>query len=400
MQRLLAGTFVTNLGNGAWFVAWAIFLTESVGLTPAQVGLGMSAATALGALLATPAGHVADRLGPRRVWVGLLVVQTGGFALYPFVHGFGGFMVVAVLTLSVNSMTGGPRNAMVTAIADDVATALGRLRAANHIGVTLGALGGAAVVAADTRGAFVALVAFDGITYAIYALLVAGAPYVPPRPARREGPALVVLRDRPYAALAGIIGVLSLCWGMLSTALPLWVVRHTEAPRAAPAVLVAVTSLIIAAAQAPVARLLRAPRSAARGALWSGALLAASCVAFALTYHRGGVLAIALLAVGGALHVAGELVFVAAEWGLSIPLMDPDAPGQYQGLFSAGEALAQTVSPAIMTTLVVGWAPGGFLALGALFALVVLPAPRITRRALSQRETVSRAWSSPSVSTT
>src|SRR5919206_1810245 len=197
MRRLLVGTFVTNLGNGAWFVAWAIFLTESVGLSPAQVGLGMSAATALGALLATPAGHVADRFGPRRVWVALLVVQTCGFALYPFVRGFGSFMVVAVLTLSVNSMTGGPRNALVTAIAGDVATALGRLRAANHVGVTLGALAGAAVVAADTRTAFVGLVVFDGLTYAVYAVLVAGAPHVPPRPARREGPALVVLRDRP-----------------------------------------------------------------------------------------------------------------------------------------------------------------------------------------------------------
>src|ERR671932_2848867 len=98
MRRLLAGTFVTNLGNGAWFVAWAIFLTESVGLTPAQVGLGMSAATALGALLATPAGHVADRLGPRRVWVTLPALQTCGFALYPPVRGFARFLVLAVRT--------------------------------------------------------------------------------------------------------------------------------------------------------------------------------------------------------------------------------------------------------------------------------------------------------------
>jgi hypothetical protein len=287
-----------------------------------------------------------------------------------------------VLTVTVKGMTGGARNAMVTAIADDVAIALGRLRAANHIGLTLGALGGAAVLAAGTRSAFLALVAFNGVTYAVHGLLVASAPHVPPRPARNDGPTLVVLRDRPYATLAGIIGVLSLCWGMLSTALPLWVVRHTQAPRAAPAILVAVTSLIIATAQTPVARLLRAPRSAARGAVWSGALLAASCACFALTYHRGGAVAIALLCVAGGLHVTGELVFVAAEWGLSIPLMDPDAPGQYQGLFSAGEAVAQTISPALMTTLVVGWAPGGWLALGALFVLVVLPVPRVTRVAL------------------
>ena len=33
-------------------------------------------------------------------------------------------------------------------------------------------------------------------------------------------------------SLAGLMGVLALCWTMLSSGLPLWVTLHTHAPRA------------------------------------------------------------------------------------------------------------------------------------------------------------------------
>jgi hypothetical protein len=65
--------------------------------------------------------------------------------------------------------------------------------------------------------------------------------------------------------------------------------------------------------------------------------------------------------------------------------------GQYQGMFTTGEATAHMVGPALMTTLVVGWGQPGWLALGALFVLATAPAVPATRWALRTRPVVSQA---------
>jgi hypothetical protein len=53
---------------------------------------------------------------------------------------------------------------------------------------------------------------------------------------------------------------------------------------------------------------------------------------------RGGVLVLLLLAGAATVHIAGELLFVAAGWRLSVDLMPADAPGRYQSVFATGQA--------------------------------------------------------------
>src|SRR3954452_19822368 len=87
VRRMAVGALVTSVGNGAWYTSWAVFLTRSVGLSPAAVGLGMTLAGACGILLATPIGHLADRLGPREVFGALQVVRAAGCVAYLAVDG-------------------------------------------------------------------------------------------------------------------------------------------------------------------------------------------------------------------------------------------------------------------------------------------------------------------------
>ena len=56
-------TLITSLGNGAWYTCWALFLTRSVGLSPARVGIGITVAGAVGLLASAPLGVLADRFG-------------------------------------------------------------------------------------------------------------------------------------------------------------------------------------------------------------------------------------------------------------------------------------------------------------------------------------------------
>jgi hypothetical protein len=386
IRRLSAGALITSVGNGAWYTSWAVFLTRSIGLSPAEVGVGMTLAGGAGILAATPLGHLADRLGPREVFGVLQVARAAACLAYLAVGGPVAFALVACVG-GIAGASGGARNALVCGLTteEERMRVLGTIRSLNHLGWAAGAAIGALIIGIDSRPAYVGLLVLDAATFLAYAVAIAGLPRVAPVPASGRGPRLAVLRDRPYVSLAAMMGVLSLCWGMLSSGLPLWVALHTDAPRPVSAVIVLLNSLAIAAFQVRVSQGIRSPLGAARGALWAGSALAASCLVFALTNGLGGAPAVALLLAGGVLHVAGELLFVASSWGLSIPLMPPDAAGQYQGMFATGEATAQMLAPALMTTLVAGWGQPGWLVLAALFVLATVPALPVTRSALAQR---------------
>jgi hypothetical protein len=388
LRRIAAGTLISAIGNGAWYTSWALFLTRSIGLSPAQVGLGMTAAGVVGVLAATPVGRLADRLGAREVYGALLVVQAVASLSYLAVGGPAAFVVVACVAEAARS-GGGARNALVLGLTEReeerVAT-LGALRSISHVGWAVGAAAGAVIIGIDARPGYVALLLLNAASYLAYAALVAGVPRVVAGAAVRG---LRVVRDGPYLTLAGLVGVLALCWAMLSSGLPLWVALHTDAPRSISAVIVVLNSLAIALAQVPVSRAMVSPAAAARGALLSGAALAASCLLFALTAGGAGAPVIVLFLAAAALHTAGELLFVAASWGLSVPLTPAGATGEYQGVFATGEATALMAAPALMTTLVAEWGQPGWLVLAAIFLLPTVAAVPVTRWAVRTRAAVA-----------
>jgi MFS family permease len=384
LRRLAAGTLVSSIGTGAWYTSWALFLTQSVGLSPVRVGIGLTLAGALGLLAATPIGWLADRAGAREVYAASLAVQGAASLAYLSVSGFAAFLVVAAIAEIARGGAGGARNALVLSLCppERELTALATLRSVSHVGWALGALAGAVIIGVGSRAAYVALLLANGASFLVYAGLVLS---VARTGARAAAGGLRVVGDRPYITLAGLVGVLALSWAMLSSGLPLWVALHTDAPRSISAVIVGVNSLAIAAFQVRVSRCMSTPLAAARGAVLSGGALALSCVLFALTYRGGGVGVVLLLLLAGAVHVAGELAFVAASWGLSIPLMPRDAAGEYQGVFATGEATALLAAPALMTTLVADWGQPGWFVLAAIFLVPAAAALPVTRWALATR---------------
>src|SRR5436305_1112725 len=142
LRRLAAGTLISAIGNGAWYTSWAIFLMHAIGLSPAVVGLGMTIAGICGVVAATPLGRLADRIGPRETFAGLLAAQGVTACAYAAVHGSATFLIVACLAQTAGSGTGGPRNALVLGLSDAAhrLEVLGQLRAISHIGWALGAV--------------------------------------------------------------------------------------------------------------------------------------------------------------------------------------------------------------------------------------------------------------------
>jgi MFS family permease len=194
----------------------------------------------------------------------------------------------------------------------------------------------------------------------------------------------VALRDRPYLAVMATTAVLSLCWAMLSTGLPVWLAGHTALPLGLAGVVVVISSVGIAALQIPAGRFARTAGQSARTTVVAGVLLAASCVLIALTGGVAGAVGVAVIVVAAVLHLAGELGYVAANWGLSVTLMDERARGVYQGIRQSTTATVQMFAPAAFT-LALGLGSTGWLIMGAVFVAAVLPVPALTSWALRTR---------------
>lgn len=98
-RRTLANaSFVNMVGSGMWMAAAALYFTRSVGLSVAEVGLGMGIGTAVGLLAGMPVGRLADSRGPREVYVVTLLAQTLSMAAMALVNSFWLFLLVICLT--------------------------------------------------------------------------------------------------------------------------------------------------------------------------------------------------------------------------------------------------------------------------------------------------------------
>lgn len=408
VRVMAVATLITTVGTGLWYSSWAIFFTRSVGLSSDQLAAGITAAGLLGLVVATPVGRLADRVGPREVLMVVTSVQAVAMAAYTLVHGFGTFLAVAAVAITAERAYLGVRMALVTGlIADHEPTGdaeadaahreevqrerldvLAYLRSVNHVGFAVGAALAAVVLQADTRPVYVAMVVLNAATFAAYVALLTRVPRVAPCAAASPDRPVAVVRDVPFLVVTALSSVLALCWGMLSTGVPLWITEHTGAPHWAQAMVVFLNAVGVAAFQRRASRGSDAPERAARAAARAGVLLAVSCLVFAASWHTAGALAVAVLLAAAVIHVVGELLYAASAWGLSIALMPDNAHGEYQGMFAAGTAVVQMVAPALMMLLVVGWGVAGWLVLAGVFLAAGLPTVAVARWAAASRAPV------------
>jgi MFS family permease len=389
LRTLLWGRGVSALGDGLWFTIWALFFTRILGLPLVTVGVGMAVASAAGMAAAVPLGALADRSDPRTILVVITVVRAIAMVSYLAVHNTWAFLVVTIPFTALATGGTAVRTALIAGIVtDNVARlrALAHQRVAHHVGYAIGAGTGALVVTADDRWAYTLAIAGNAASFLVLALTTLAVP----KPARTaDVPSRAGLRaaltDRPYLSVIAVTSLLSLCWAMLSTGLPLWIANATHLPLALGGTVVAISSVGIAVFQVPFTRFARTTAQAARTAVLSGVVLAASCLLLATTAGSAGALGVTIVIMAALLHVTGELGYVAAGWGLSVHLMNEDARGAYQGANEAATATVQMFGPGVFTLALGGLGAGGWIAVAAIFLATVAPVPALARWAQRTR---------------
>jgi MFS family permease len=409
---LLGIGLVDSIGTGLYIAGSAVFFTRVVGLSAAEVGIGLSVAGLLG-LVAQPAiGWAADRWGARRVLVLLNLWRAAGFTAYAFTGSFESFIVVAAL-LGVGEQAVFP---VFQALAEQVVgparrvAMMARVRVVYNVGYTLGALLASAAVASGTRSAFEAIMLGNALTFVIAAALLPRVRLLPAAeltgdaPSAAAGPGrlrLRALRDGRYMAVAAVNGILALHMTLLVVAVPLWVTLHTTAPPALVGLLLVLNTTLAVALQVRVARSSDALAGGVR-ALRRGAIaLALSCGAFAaapLTNTTG--LVVATLLLGVLALTAGELLQSAGGWGLSYLLAPTRSRAEYLATFNLGTSAQFVVGPMLVTVGVLDHGSLGWIALAGCFLLAGAAVGSLAAHAARRPELADEAGPSRGVEPT
>ncbi|MER7759328.1 MFS transporter [Streptomyces sp. NPDC097619] len=368
---------IDAIGTGLYLAGSALFFTTIVGLSAAQVGIGLSVAGVLGLAAQPVIGWLADRWTPRTLLIILNLYRAVGFVAYVFADDFLSFVLIAAF-LGVGEQAVFP---IYQALAEEMAGAEGRvammarMRVVFNVGFTLGGLLASIAIAVGTRTAFSLIVLGNAASFVLAAVLLGRIRLrhrtePPAAKTKKPGLKLVALRDTRYVAVAASNGVLVLHMALLGIGVPLWVSEHTDAPKALVGLLLVVNTILAVAFQVhaskgtdTVAGSVKAMHKAAL------ALIAASAL-FAVAGADLPVAAVvALLVLGLVLLTAGELYQSAGGWGLSYALAPDRSRAEYLATFNLGTSAQFVLGPTIVTVGVIGHGTTGWAVLAGAFLL-------------------------------
>ena len=235
--RLATQSLLFALGEGTFMTGSAVFFTQIVGLSAAQVGLGLTIAGVAAFIAALPAGKMVDRYGPKRMWALSATGQAGLFAFWPFIDSFSGYVAMAVAMEVVGSLGGAAHGAYTIDVLppDERVKSRAYMYSALNVGFTLGSLVGGIALAFDSNVVLNALPWFTSCVFLVNGLAILRLPNAShdertPRAAQERLPGPGPLRNPGWLATTFFGGVLWTNQVLLNIVIPLWLVEETDAP--------------------------------------------------------------------------------------------------------------------------------------------------------------------------
>jgi MFS family permease len=384
------------MGNGAAFTVTALYFTRFVGLTPLQYGIALTIAGFAGLFAGLPAGHLADVRGPREVIRWLTFLCGVSYLGFIFSWNLWSFGIAAFIYTLLDRASNAVRNGLVAqlSLGEDRVRFRAYLRAVTNVGISLGALLGGLALAIDTKWAFLGALAFNAVSFFVVAVIQGRLPHIPPVPVPAGERRLQVLHDRPFLVTVALNAIVAIHFGTLDIALPLWVVRDTAAPAWIFSILLLINTVAVAVFQVRLSRGTEDVHAAARAFRRGGLVIWAGFALFAFASGPGVWGAVVFLIAGAAVHVVGEMVTSAGQWGTQMGLAPAERQGQYQGFASSGFALSSLLAPTVVTLLCVEWGKPGWILLGGIIAAAAAVYVPVTDWAARTRTTYGAATAS------
>ena len=393
-RRLCGQSILFAVGEGFFMTGSAVFFTQIVGLSSAQVGLGLTIAGVVTFFFAVPLGKLADRIGPKRMWALGALAEALLYLAWPTISGFWAYAAMMVVLELVGGAGGAGRGAYTIDLfsREERVRSLAFMRAALNIGFSIGALLAGIALATGSLHVIRLVPLAAGAILALNALLIsrlpraahdqpAAGPVAPAKKLINPG----ALRNKGFLALNVCDGVLSTNQVLLNVVIPLWLVQETDAPQVLLAWLFGTNTVMAVLLQVAASRGAETVPGALRAARRSGLFFVLSCLVVLVTHDTIGWVTIVLVWVGHVTVTGAELFQSAAHWGLVSELSDPERRGEYQGAARLGGTVGQVWAPAAYTFLAMSWGAAGWLVIGGIVVLAVIgmhPASRVAERFL------------------
>lgn len=397
VRRLSGQSVLSAFGDGVFLAGSAVFFTQIVGLSAAQVGLGLSVAGLATFLLAVPLGKLSDRYGAKRVWAVASLLEALLYLAWLAVGGLVTFIAMMIVLENVASASRSARNAYRFDVfpREERVSSNAYFRAARNVGYTLGALLAGIALATNDDQVIRAVPLVTAALLVLNATLVSRLPSVlhhaeeAPLEAALEDAddRRSALRNRGYVAMAVCGGVLGTHQVLLNVVIPLWLVEETDAPHVLVAWLFGTNTVMAVLLQVAAARGVTTVADSLRAQRRGAFFFVLSCGIVLVTHDTVGWVTIALVWIGHVTVTGAELFQSAGEWGLQAELSDPTRRGEYQGVSQLGYTLGTVWAPAAYTFLAMEWGtPGWFVIAGIVLVAAVLihPAARAAERHLTR----------------
>ncbi|WLW56581.1 MFS transporter [Streptomyces sp. YU58] len=391
-RRMLAVALVDRVGSGLWASVSVLYFTYVCGLSVAQVGTLVAAASAIGIAGAPIGGRLADRFPLTRVLPTVQLLRAlASFALlttddYTLLLAFTavgalGDRAASVLTRLYATRVAGPDRVRYQAVQRTVANA----------GWALGGLAAAAALALNTSTAYQWLLTGDALSFLASALLILRCAE-PPSPSRtiatskNPGPTARPAnpwRDRTYLAYVATETVLSLHDAVFKVGLPLWIAHTDNAPHGLAPLLLVLNNVLVVALQVPLARF-GATTTAARNLLVPlSVVFVLGGATMALSATGGPLLATLLVTAAAVAFTLAEILHATVSWELSVALAPATSQGAYLGVHGLAQSAQRSVGP-LAVTAAIATGPIGWTAFGATIGLTCLIQHRTVRDRLAR----------------
>ena len=349
-----------------------IYFSLIVGLGAQKVALAFSLSGALSLILSIPTGHVVDRFPPRAI--AALAQAAQGIASLALI--FTRQWWVLLFVLSCDSIFEGfGQNARMAVIArmgegEERVRIRAYTRAVTNLGIAFGTVIAGLALAVNTESAYKAMIAFDALTFFLSALAYLRVENYQASLQAHEKFDWSILQDYRYIKAMVLSGLMSFHFILQNVAIPLWVVKETNAPRWWVSVIMLVNTIAVVLFQVRMSKGVADIHVAAQQFRRAGYFIGAACLLYGLAKGLNVYFASALLLTAMIVHVIGELNSATGAWSLAFELADQKRQGAYQGLWRMGFGTANVFGPAIVTYLAIGLGQKGWVIMALFFPLV------------------------------